>query len=242
MGGYGFLRVMLPCLPGAARQYGWLLLALALISLVYGALAALAQQDFKRLIAYTSINHMGYVLLGVAAWALSNDEAVKQLAVNGATLQMVSHGLLTGGMFFMAGILRHRAGTRSIDRFGGLLERAPVYSALLGLLVFGSLGLPGLSGFIAEFQVIGASLDISVWVAALTVVSLIITTVLYIRLLVALVMGEPSSDMPALPDIGLRELGAVVPLAILSVLIGILPAHIARIIEGATRALTQLGG
>ncbi|HXV84601.1 MAG TPA: NADH-quinone oxidoreductase subunit M [Candidatus Binatia bacterium] len=242
MGGFGFLRVMLPCLPDAARQYGWVLVGLALISLVYGALAALAQQNFKRLVAYTSINHMGYVMLGVAVWALSNDEAVKQLAINGATLQMVSHGLLTGGMFFMAGILQHHAGTGVMDRFGGLLEHTPVYSVLLGLLVFGSLGLPGLSGFIAEFQVIGASLDVGVWVAAVTVLSLIITTGLYIRVLVTLVMGGPPSDMPALPDLGPRELGAVVPLAILSVLIGILPAHIVSIIEGATRTLTHTGG
>ena len=242
MGGYGFFRVMLPCLPEAARRYGWVLLVLALISLVYGALAALGQQNFKRLVAYTSINHMGYVLLGVAVWALTDDSTIRQLAINGATLQMVSHGLLTGGMFFMAGMLQHRAGTGSMERLGGLLERTPIYSGLLGLLVFGSLGLPGFSGFIAEFQVIGATLGLSVWAAAITVLSMIITTALYVRVLVTLVMGEAPSDMPALADIGPRELVAVVPLAILSVLIGVMPAHIVRIVEGTTRVLAHLGG
>lgn len=241
MGGYGLLRVLVPCLPDAVQQYGWILLILALVSLVYGALAALAQQDLKRLVAYTSINHMGYVMLGVAVWALARNPSVRQLALNGAMLQMVSHGLLTGGMFFMAGILQHQTGSRALGRVGGLLGRAPLYSGLLGLLAFGSLGLPGLSGFVAEFQIIGATLGVSFWAAAITVLGLIITTGLYLRVLVSLVMGEPPPEMPTVADVDARELSAVVPLAALSVLIGILPSHLIRVIEGATRLLTGGG-
>ncbi len=197
MGGYGFLRIMLTTIPGPTQEYGWVLLIIGLITQVYGAFAALGQHDLKRLVAFTSINHMGYVLIGAAAWALTDSPGVRQLAINGATFQMVSHGLLTGGMFFMVGMLQHKANTREMARFGGLLGRVPIYSALLGLLAFGSLGLPGLTGFIAEFQVIGAALGISVWAAVVALLGLIVTTGLYVRVVVKLLMDEPPEDMPA---------------------------------------------
>ena len=242
MGGYGMLQIMLRVVPGAVRRYGWVLLVIALISMLYGALAALAQQDLKRLVAYTSINHMGYVTLGAAVWGLSSDPAVKQLALNGAMLQMISHGLLTGGMFFMVGILQQESGTREMSRFGGLLGRVPVFSGLLGLLAFGSLGLPGLSGFIAEFQVLGATVQVSVLAAALALLGLIVTTGLYVRVLIHVVMGQPPEEMPALKDMGGRQLAVVVPLAAFSLLIGILPGVILPIVDSATRLLSVLGG
>lgn len=242
MGAYGFLAVMIPTLPEAVRQYAWLLMFLALVSLVYGALAALAQTDLKRLIAYTSVNHMGYVLLGVAVWGLSEDPYVRQLALNGAVLQAVSHGLLTGGMFFLAGILQHQAGTREMARFGGLLGRLPVYSALLGLLAFGSLGLPGLSGFVAEFQVIGATLAVSVWLAVVALLGLIVSTGLYLKVLTTMLMGTPPDNMPEVRDLRPLEATAVIPLAALSLAIGLLPGPFLRVIEGATKALSRIGG
>lgn len=241
MGGYGLLRVLLPCVPDAAQRYAWLLVALALISLVYGALAALAQKDLKRLVAYTSVNHMGYVMLGAAVWALSGDTSVRQLALNGATYQMISHGLLTGGMFFIVGILQHKARTREMERFGGLLGRVPVYSVLLGLLAFGSLGLPGFSGFVAEFQVIGATLGVSFWAAVVTILGLIVTTGLYIRVIVQVVMGEPPPDMPSLSEPNGREFIAVATLTAVSLLLGILPGPLTQIIEQATEALAKIG-
>src|SRR5262249_10113030 len=152
MGGYGLVAVLLPALPETVARFGWLVVTIALLSLLYGALAALAQSDMKRLVAYTSINHMAYVTLGVGAAAFTCSDATRQLAINGAVVQMVMHGLLTGGMFLMVGMLQHRAGTREIDRLGGLIGRMPAFSGLFGLLAFGSLGLPGLSGFIAELQ------------------------------------------------------------------------------------------
>lgn len=242
LGGYGMLRVMLPAIPEAVRQYGWILLVIAVVSLVYGALAALAQHDLKRLVAYTSVNHMGFVMLGVAVWGLSMDPAVRQLALNGATLQMASHGLLTGGMFFMVGILQKRAGTREMGRFQGLLEQVPVYSGLLGVLAFGSLGLPGLSGFIAEFQVIGSTLPVSLIAAVLALFGIIITTGLYIRVLINIVMGKRPEDMPMFTDLERRELATVVPLALLSLLIGVLPGLILPVIDATTRFLAGLPG
>jgi len=242
MGGYGLIRVLLPTLPDATKQYGWILVIIALVSIVYGALAALAQNDLKRLVAYTSINHMGFVLLGVSVSALSSAPAVRQLALNGAILQMVSHGLLTGGMFFMVGILQHQTGTRDLNRFGGLLGLLPIYSGLLGLLAFGSLGLPGLSGFIAEFQVLGAALTVSIWVAVIALVGIIITTALYLRVLGALLLGKSPQGMPEISDLKAREITVVATLAALSVLIGILPGVILPMIEGATRFLARVGG
>ncbi len=242
MGAYGLIRIMLPTIPQVVREYGWILVIIALISLIYGALAALAQKDFKRLIAYTSINHMAYVLLGAAVWGLSTSPAVRQLAVNGATLQIVSHGLLTGGMFFMVGILQQESGTRDMDRFGGLMGKTPVYSVLLGLLAFGSLGLPGLSGFIAEFEVIGATVAVSVWAAVFTVLGLIITTGVYLKILISLVMGEAPDEMPAVTDMNARQLWAVVPLTALSLVIGILPHTLLYLINNTSRLLATMGG
>ncbi len=242
MGGYGLLQVMLPVLPDAVRQYAWVLLTIAVVSLIHGALAALAQNDFKRLVAYSSINHMGYVTLGAAVWAISSDPAVRQLALNGATLQMISHGLLTGGMFFMAGMLKQNAGTRELSRVGGFMGRLPLYSGLIGVLAFGSLGLPGLSGFVAEFQVIGAAVMTSLTAAVLTVLSLIITTGIYLKVLVSIVMGELPVDLPPVRDLNFRQVTVLVPLAAFSLFIGILPYYVLQVIEGTTRLLLQAGG
>ncbi len=242
MGAYGLLRILLPVLPETAARYGWLLLALAVISLIYGALAALAQTDFKRLIAYTSVNHMGYVMLGAAVWAISDNPAVRQLAMNGAMFQMISHGLLTGGMFFMVGILQEASGTREMGKFGGLIGMLPVYSALLAVLAFGSLGLPGLSGFIAEFQVIGAAIPANFWAAVLTVLSLVVTTAVYLKVLVILLMGEAPAGMPPMVDMNGRQMTAVVPLAVFSFLVGILPFFLLQVIGNATRVFAGAGG
>jgi NADH-quinone oxidoreductase subunit M len=241
MGGYGLLRVMLPTVPDAAATWGWVLVALAVVALVYGALAALAQTDLKRLVAYTSINHMGYVLLGAGVWALASGESVRQLALSGATYQMVSHGLLTGGMFLMVGMLQDRASTREMERFGGLLGRVPIFAGLLGLLAFGSLGLPGFSGFIAELQVIGSAVSVSLWVAALTVLGLVITTGLYLKIVTGVLMGEAPGDMPSLSDLSGRELVAAGSLTALSLLLGVLPGLLISIIEPTTRMLAAIG-
>jgi NADH-quinone oxidoreductase subunit M len=238
MGGYGLVAVLLPALPQTARHFGWCLVSLALVSMVYGALAALAQTDMKRLVAYTSINHMGYVTLAVAIAAMSTRADVRSLALNGAVVQMVSHGLLTGGLFLMVGMLQHRTGTRELDRFGGLLGQLPAYSGLFAALAFGSFGLPGLSGFIAEFQVIGASLTISIWVAAAVALGLLIMTGVYLRL-AGVLMGHPPQNMPPLAPFGVRELGLAAVLTAVSLLIGILPVTLVAVVSGATRLLAR---
>ena len=241
MGAYGLLRIIIPTLPEAVQQYAWLLLALALVSLVYGALVALAQQDLKRLVAYTSVNHMGYVLLGVAVWGLTRDPAVRELALNGAVLQMLSHGLLTGGMFFMVGILQHQTGIRELAHFGGLLGKLPRFSLLLGLFAFGSLGLPGLSGFVAEFQVLAATLSVNVWLAVLVLLGLIVSTGVYLVVLNGVLMGSTPEALSPVTDLGSRELLAVVPLAVLALALGLLPGPFLRVIEGTSQVLARIG-
>lgn len=235
MGGYGLIAVLLPVLPETTARFGWVLVALALVSLLYGALAALAQSDMKRLVAYTSVNHMAYVTLGVAVAAMTSNAAARQLALNGAAVQMVSHGLLTGGMFLMVGMLQHRAGTREINRFGGLIGRAPTFAGLFALLAFGSLGLPGLSGFIAEFQVIGAALQLSIWVAAVTVLGLVLATAVYLRLMAGVLMGDATPDTDKLAPLAPHELWPTAAVVLLSVLIGVFPSALIATIDGVTR-------
>jgi NADH-quinone oxidoreductase subunit M len=233
MGGYGLFRVLLPALPVASAQYGWVLLGIGVLSIVYGAFAALGQQDFKRLIAYTSVSHMGFVVAGAAVAALSNDPAVRTLAIVGATYQMVSHGLLTSGMFLLVGMLEEQAHTRELRQFGGLLGKAPRYSAVLAVLAFGSLGLPGLSGFIAEMQVIGAALSLSIPAAIFAILGALLTTGLYLHVLVRLVMGKVPDDMPSVADPPPRKLGLAALLGALSLALGIWPSPLLRLIQSA---------
>lgn len=240
MGGYGLFRVALATVPEAAERWGWLLVVLGVASLVYGALAALAQSDFKRLIAYSSVAHMGYVTLAAGVYVLSPDDTVRSLAWVGAVYQMVSHGLLTGGMFFLAGILQDHSGTREIPRIGGLMRRLPLYAALLSVLAFGSLGIPGMSGFIAELQVIGATVSLSVWAAAFTVLGLLVTTGLYLVVVTRLVLGTPPAGAPALSRPDGRELGVVLALAALSILLGVAPSPLMALIEPSSLAPVEV--
>ena len=238
MGAYGLVAVLLPVLPETVQRFGWLLVALALVSLLYGAFAALAQSDMKRLVAYTSVNHMGYVTLGVAIAAMSASASVRSLALNGAVVQMVSHGLLTGGMFLMVGMLQHRAGTRELDRFGGLIGALPAYSGLFAALAFGSFGLPGLSGFIAEFQVIGAALDLGLWMAALVVLAIIVMTGVYLRL-AGMLLGRAPEGMPPLAPLTPRELGLAAALTGVSIAIGVAPGVLIGALSSVTRVAAQ---
>lgn len=232
LGAYGLIAVLLPTVVAAATQWWIALIVLGLVSLVYGAFAALGQSDFKRLVAYSSINHMGYVMLAAGIWAATSDPAVRVLALTGAVFQMVSHGLLTGAMFFIAGTLQDQAGTRELAAFGGLGRRAPVFGALLAIAAFGSLGIPGLSGFIAEFQVLGATLAVDLWAALAVILGLIVTTGLYLRVVLIMLMRPASSD--ALHEPASRRLAVVAVLVALSALIGIAPGLLESMIVTTT--------
>ncbi|HJT70820.1 MAG TPA: NADH-quinone oxidoreductase subunit M [Terriglobales bacterium] len=240
MGGYGMMRIMLTTVPQAVRDAAWILVVIAVASIVYGALAALGQHDFKRLVAYTSINHMGYVLLAVAVYSISGDARVRELAFTGAIYQMVSHGLLTGGMFFIAGIVQRKTGTRDMERLGGFINRAPSLSFVLALLAFGSVGLPGFSGFVSEFQIIGATISLSVVAAVITVVGLLINTGVYLKVLGKLLMGNPPEPSTVMTEPGARPLFVTGSFAVLSLVLGVVPSALVQIIRGATQLMAHL--
>ncbi|MEV7007023.1 NADH-quinone oxidoreductase subunit M [Streptosporangium sp. NPDC051022] len=245
MGTYGFARIAMPLLPGAWQRNAWVIVAVGVVSVLYGALVALAQENLKRLVAYTSINHMGYVVLGLgAAGVVSGDVQARRLAVSGAVTQMVSHGLITGALFLLAGVLWDRAHAYDLGRFGGIAGVAPVFAGLTAVAAFASLGLPGLSGFIAEFQilagVIGVGTPGAVAAGVLSVGGIVITAALLLRMLHRAFLGAPGELTPLVGDVRSRELAAVAPLLALSAAIGVAPRWLLSLVEPAAAAIVSL--
>jgi NADH-quinone oxidoreductase subunit M len=224
MGTYGLVRVNLQMLPDAFAEYALPVALLGLVSVIYGALVALAQSDLKRLVAYTSVNHMGYVVIGVAAAAAAGvSPRARDLAIDGAVLQMVAHGLVTATLFFIAGFVKERAGTRDLGRLSGLLRPMPWYGSLVALTFFASLGLPGLAQFPAELQIFLGTFDVWPALAAVTVVGIVITAALFLIALQKAFMGETPEPLRGLPDLRGREIVAVAPLVALFVALGVYP-------------------
>jgi NADH-quinone oxidoreductase subunit M len=248
MGTYGFLRIALPVLPDAWRRYALAAVVVGVVSVLYGALVALAQTDFKRMIAYTSVTHMGYIMLaiGAAAAATGGPGHDGRLALSGSVTQMVSHGLLTGALFLLAGVLHDRGGTYRMAAYSGLAAPAPVFAALTGIAAFGSLGLPGFSGFIAEFQIFTGSLPARPVATALAVLGIALTAGLFLRALQSLFLGPPrlpggTAGAPrAFPDIRAHEAVAIVPLLAGAVVLGLAPRFFLDVVEPASRALLDL--
>lgn len=191
LGTYGFVRIAMPILPGAWQRWAMVVVIIGVISVLWGAFVALAQTDVKRMVAYTSVNHMGYVLLGLGAAGFvgTADAEARTVATVGAIYQMVSHGLLTGAMFLLTGVLWSRGRTYDFARWGGLARPAPVFAALLAVAAFGSLGLPGLSGFIAEFQVFAGALRAVPVATVLAVVGILVSAGLFLVMLQRLLTG-----------------------------------------------------
>ncbi|MGI5289034.1 complex I subunit 4 family protein [Nonomuraea polychroma] len=242
MGTYGFARIAMPMLPEAWRAYAWVIIIVGVVSVLYGALVALAQENLKRLIAYTSVNHMGYIVLALgAAGLVAGDPRARDLAVSGAVTQMVSHGLITGALFLLTGVLWDRARAYDLGRFGGIAANAPVFTALTAVAAFASLGLPGLSGFIAEFQiftgVIGAG---AVLAGALSIAGILITAALLLRVLHRAFLGPPGELTGRMIEARPSEVAAVAPLLLLSLVIGIVPRWLLDLIEPAAAALVSL--
>lgn len=243
MGTYGFVRIAMPMLPEAWRAWAWAIVAVGIVSVVYGALVALAQTDLKRMVAYTSVNHMGYVVLAVgAAGIVAEDTAqARSVAVTGAVTQMVSHGLITAALFLLAGVLWDRAGTYDMAAYGGLAGPAPRLAALFAIGAFASLGLPGLSGFIAEFQIFTGSIAAAP-ITAVALVGILITAALFLRALQRIFTGPTRASSVGFGDLRPAELWAVGPLLALSLLIGVLPRPLLDVIEPAAEVVVQLVG
>jgi len=243
MGTYGFVRVSLPIVPHECQTYAMYIAVLALISIIYGALCAMAQKDIKKLIAYSSVNHMGYVMLAVAAAVAAVDaseiEVGRITALNGAVLQMFNHGIITGALFFLVGVIYDRAHTRDLDAFGGLAKVMPVYAGITMLACFASLGLPGLAGFVSEFMVFVGSFGTYPLMTALAVLGIVITAAFFLMMIQRVFLGEVNPQWRALRDMDRGELVATVPLCIIMLAVGLLPAPLIGLINGSMSALLQ---
>jgi NADH-quinone oxidoreductase subunit M len=235
MGTYGLVRVNLQMLPDAFAEYALPVALLGLVSVIYGALVALAQSDLKRLVAYTSVNHMGYVVIGVAAAAATGiSTRARELAMDGAVLQMVAHGFVTATLFFIAGFIKERAGTRDLGRLSGLLRPMPWYSTVAALAFFASLGLPGLAQFPAELQIFLGAFDVFPAVAAIAVLGIVVTAGLFLLALQRAFMGDTPERLSRLPDLHAREVLAIAPLVALFVLLGVYPRIALDLIDAAS--------
>jgi NADH-quinone oxidoreductase subunit M len=228
LGGYGFIRFALPLFPYAARTFGPAIIALSLIAIIYGAIVALVQPDLKKLVAYSSVSHMGFVTLGIFMFQTAG--------LNGAILQMVSHGLITGALFLLVGVIYERTHDRTIARMGGLSAVTPVYAATFGFFMFASVGLPGLSGFVGEFLVLLGAWSYNPWVAAIASFVMILAAGYLLWMFQRLFSGEVSEFLRGighhLTDIRPIEVLTLVPLGTLVVVFGLFPGLILGLIAG----------
>lgn len=241
LGAYGFLRLVLPLYPAQAQYYAGALAFLAVAAIVFGAFAAYGQTDFKRLVAYSSVNHMGFVLLGIAAAAKAVGTLDANIALNGAVLQMFNHGLSAAGMFFLVGVIYERTHTRNLNDFGGLFPLVPVYGGILIFTSMASLGLPGLNGFVSEFLVVRGSWPILTVYTAVAMLGLLFTGA-YILKGIKQVLHGPMNEHWAhgehkLTEINTREIIVIAPLMALMLIIGIWPAWILDVINKAMAML-----
>lgn len=224
MGVYGFLRVILPIFPAQVTQHVNILLLLALASIVLGAFAALAQTDFKRLVAYSSVNHMGYAILGILVATMTGDLNDRAAALNGAVLQMFNHGISSAALFFMVGVIYDRTHTRSLADYGGLRKIMPLYAGVLGISMFSSLGLPGLNGFVGEFLVFKGAFPLATMVTTVAMIGLVVTAVFLLGMMQKVCFGPLNEKWQGLKDMTGRELFIGAVLLFFMFWIGIYPA------------------
>ncbi|MBC9725045.1 NuoM family protein [Streptomyces sp. TRM68367] len=246
MGTYGFVRIAMPMLPDSWRRYALVFIVVGVVSVVYGALVALAQTNFKRMIAYTSVNHMGYIILAVGAAGVlaGTDAQARSLAVTGAVVQMVSHGLLTGALFLLSGVLYDRGGTYAMDAYSGLASPSPRFAGVTAVAAFASLGIPGFSGFIAEFQIFTGSLASQATATSIALTGILLTAALFLRALRRMFLGTvrlpQSIRTGGFGDLAPAEAVSIVPLLAVALVIGVLPRWLLDVIEPAGRALVGL--
>jgi NADH-quinone oxidoreductase subunit M len=220
MGTYGFMRFVLPIFPEASEYWAWVFMLLGVVGIIYGALVAMVQPDFKKLVAYSSVSHMGYVMLGLFALNL--------YGTTGGYYQMLNHGISTGALFFLIGMIYERTHTRKIEEYGGLAKAAPIYAIGFIIVTFSSIAVPLTNGFIGEFLILLGSFDASPWFAAVAVLGVILGAVYMLWMVKRIFFGERG---PALGhyeeeslDIGGREIAVLVPLVILIFWMGVFPS------------------
>jgi len=215
MGAYGFFRVSFPILKDAAHYFAIPLAVLGTINIVYAAFVAMAQDDFKKMVAYSSISHMGFVVLGLASMTLAG--------FNGGILEMFNHGVISAGMFLLVGMLYNRAHTRSLAKFGGLGQKMPIYAGILSLFAFASFGLPGTSGFVSEFLSLAGAFPVFKLLTIISIIALVIFAVYFLAMLAKVLFGPLNEKMSNILDLNKREVLIMLPLIILVVVIGAYP-------------------
>ena len=225
MGGYGFVRLSLPIVPDGSAYFSSLMIALSLIAVVYIGFVALMQKDMKKLIAYSSIAHMGFVTLGMFLFWWIAAETGAGLGMTGAMVQMISHGLISGAMFLCVGVLYDRVHSRQIADYGGVANTMPVFAAFMVLFSMANAGLPGTSGFVGEFMVIIASFKANFWIAFLAATTLILGAAYTLWMVKRVIYGEVANDnVAALQDLNTREFIVLAVLAVSVLLVGLWPA------------------
>lgn len=247
MGGYGIIRIAFPLCPYGAQYCAWAMVAIGVFSIIYGAFAALAQTDFKRLVAYSSVSHMGYVLLGLAIWKINETTGETlnsdywQMGLNGAMFQMIAHGVSSTGMFFMVGVIYDRVHHRDLNKFGGLMGLMPLYSGMAAGLFFAGLGLPGLCGFIGEVFVVISTWSFSPPLAILAASGVILTAGYILWALQRVYLGAEYRGPHAediTPSNG-RENAVAAILMVLAVVLGVYPAILFDVMEPSIRAMAE---
>ncbi|SFO25252.1 NADH dehydrogenase subunit M [Cohaesibacter marisflavi] len=230
MGGYGFLRFSLPMFPIASDMFAPLVYTLSVIAIIYTSLVALAQQDIKKLIAYSSVAHMGYVTMGVFS--------MTQQGVQGGIFQMISHGIVSGALFLCVGVVYDRMHTREISAYGGLVNRMPVFATLFMIFTMANVGLPGTSGFIGEFLTIIGVFQVNTWVALFAATGVILSASYALWLYRRIIFGKLEKEsLKGILDMDIREKTILVPLAVLTILFGFYPAPIQNVTAVAVENL-----
>ncbi|HMJ63254.1 MAG TPA: NADH-quinone oxidoreductase subunit M [Bryobacteraceae bacterium] len=242
MGVYGFVRLLLPLFPNEIKILAPWLLALAVCSIVFASLAAWAQRDLKRMIAYLSINHLGYCMLGLFAVTATTPRPLidTQAALSGVFMQIFNHGVTAAALFYFVGLLEQRRGLRGIDDFGGLMQRTPLLCGWMSVAMFSSLGLPGLNGFIGEFLIFKGSFTLAASATAVAVIGLLVTAIAFARAMQALFSGPLAESCSAFPDLLRNEKLVVVPVTLLMFAIGIAPQFVLNIFNTTVVQMARL--
>ncbi len=243
MGGYGFVRLSLPIVPDGSAYFSGMMIALSLIAIVYIGFVALMQQDMKKLIAYSSIAHMGFVTLGMfLLWRIVSETGAG-LGMTGAMVQMISHGLISGAMFLCVGVLYDRVHSRQIADYGGVANTMPVFAAFMVLFSMANAGLPGTSGFVGEFMVIIASFKANFWFAFLAATTLVLGAAYTLWMVKRVLYGEVANDqVAALEDLNSREFVVLAILAISVLLVGLWPAPLVDMMDVSVQLLIEQVG
>jgi len=238
LGAYGLIRFAVPLFPFAAHTFAWPIIVLSVIAIVYGAIVSIVQTDLKRLVAYSSVSHMGFVTLGIFAFSAASYQ--------GAVLQMINHGLITGGLFLLVGVIYERTHDRTIAKMGGVAAVMPIYATVFGFFILASAGLPGLSGFVGEFLVFVGSFGVAPVIAAASIIVMVLAATYLLWMFQRVAFGELSEFLRSLgghlTDIDRTELITLAPLAFLIVVLGLFPSLVLDLLRAPTQAFLAAVG